>query len=79
MGDRFKKKGRSKSEGESPFQGQHLKPHCCVGERLRETGKKKKSKRQRNKGGNSAGDPPLSIPNREVKPGHADGTAQVGE
>ena len=25
------------------------------------------------------GVPPLPIPNREVKPDHADGTAQVGE
>ena len=31
-------------------------------------------------GGYSAGVPPLPIPNREVKPGHADGTAhKVGE
>ena len=30
-------------------------------------------------GGYSTGDPPLPIPNREVKPGHANGTAQVGE
>ena len=30
-------------------------------------------------GGYSTGDPPLPIPNREVKPRHADGTAQVGE
>ena len=27
----------------------------------------------------SSGVPPLPIPNREVKPAHADGTAQVGE
>jgi len=27
----------------------------------------------------SVGVPPLPIPNREVKPAHADGTAQVGE
>ena len=27
----------------------------------------------------STGVPPLPIPNREVKPVHADGTAQVGE
>ena len=31
-------------------------------------------------GGHSAGVPPLPIPNREVKPVHADGTAlRVGE
>ena len=30
-------------------------------------------------GGYSTGDPPLPIPNREVKPRHADGTAPVGE
>ena len=30
-------------------------------------------------GGYSTGVPPLPIPNREVKPGHADGTAQAGE
>ena len=31
-------------------------------------------------GGYSAGVPPLPIPNREVKPDHADGTAhKVGE
>ena len=30
-------------------------------------------------GGYSAGVPPLPIPNREVKPGHADGTAQQWE
>ena len=34
----------------------------------------------RHSGGYSAGVPPLPIPNREVKPGHADGTAhKVGE
>ena len=31
------------------------------------------------KGVYNRGDPPLSIPNREVKLRHADGTAQVGE
>ena len=30
-------------------------------------------------GGYSDGVPPLPIPNREVKPVRADGTAQVGE
>ena len=30
-------------------------------------------------GGYSNGVPPLPIPNREVKPVYADGTAQVGE
>ena len=30
---------------------------------------------QRHSGGYSAGVPPLPIPNREVKPGRADGTA----
>jgi hypothetical protein len=30
---------------------------------------------QRSNGGYSKGDPPLTIPNREVKPLHADGTA----
>ena len=30
-------------------------------------------------GGNDAGVPPLPIPNRAVKPGSADGTAQAGE
>ena len=30
-------------------------------------------------GGYNTGAPPLPIPNREVKPGRADGTAQVGE
>ena len=33
MGDRFKKKGRSKSEGESPFQGQHLKKYGLSSQR----------------------------------------------
>ena len=41
---------------------------------------KKQSKfRTSHKGGDSAGDPPLPIPNREVKPRYADGTAKVGE
>ena len=31
------------------------------------------------KGSHSPGVPPLPIPNREAKPGHADGTAQAGE
>ena len=35
--------------------------------------------RTSHKGGDSAGDPPLPIPNREVKPRYADGTAKVGE
>lgn len=30
---------------------------------------------RRSNGGYSKGDPPLTIPNREVKPLHADGTA----
>ena len=33
----------------------------------------------RHSGGYSVGVPPLPIPNREVKPDRADGTAQVGE
>ena len=42
--------------------------------------RKKQSKfRTSHKGGDSAGDPPLPIPNREVKPRYADGTAKVGE
>ena len=42
--------------------------------------RKKHSKfRTSHKGGDSAGDPPLPIPNREVKPRYADGTAKVGE
>ena len=41
--------------------------------------RKKQSKfRTSHKGGDSAGDPPLPIPNREVKPRYADGTAKVG-
>ena len=43
-------------------------------------GRRKQSKfRTSHKGGDSAGDPPLPIPNREVKPRYADGTAKVGE
>ncbi len=34
---------------------------------------------QRFNGGYSEGEPPLTIPNREVKPLSADGTATVGE
>ena len=42
--------------------------------------RKKQSKfRTSHKGDDSAGDPPLPIPNREVKPRYADGTAKVGE
>ena len=33
----------------------------------------------RHQGGYKDGDPPLPIPNREVKPAVADGTAQAGE
>ena len=33
------------------------------------------STKENNNGGNSDGDPPLPIPNREVKPVSADGTA----
>ena len=33
----------------------------------------------KNKGDDSVRVPPLPIPNREVKPHHADGTAKVGE
>ena len=36
-------------------------------------------KKEKNQGGDSAWDPPLPIPNREVKPRRADGTAKVGE
>ena len=34
---------------------------------------------ERHSGGDSVRVPPLPIPNREVKPHHADGTAKVGE
>ena len=34
---------------------------------------------KRRQGGHSVRVPPLPIPNREVKPHHADGTAKVGE
>lgn len=34
-----------------------------------------KKRKERHLGGYSVGDPPLSIPNREVKPNGADGTA----
>ena len=34
---------------------------------------------KKHSGGYNTGAPPLPIPNREVKPGRADGTAQVGE
>ncbi len=34
---------------------------------------------KRKKGDYSGGAPPLPIPNREVKPASADGTAKVGE
>ena len=34
---------------------------------------------QRHLGGYSVGDPPLTIPNREVKPNSADGTCTQGE
>ena len=36
-------------------------------------------KGKKNKGDDSVRVPPLPIPNREVKPHHADGTAKVGE
>ncbi len=46
-------------------------------------GRRKKAGRngkdKKNQGGDSAWDPPLPIPNREVKPRRADGTAKVGE
>ena len=48
---------------------------ACV---LETHGRRAAAERQK-QGGNSAGDPPLPIPNREVKPRHADGTAKVGE
>ena len=41
--------------------------------------KKKVLKGRRANGGYSTGVPPLPIPNREVKPRSADGTAFVGE
>ena len=37
------------------------------------------SVRDRDSGGDSTGVPPLPIPNREVKPRRADGTAKAGE
>ena len=36
-------------------------------------------KEDKKSGGHSVRVPPLPIPNREVKPHHADGTAKVGE
>ena len=36
---------------------------------------RKRVRKKENNGGNSDGDPPLPIPNREVKPVSADGTA----
>ena len=43
--------------------------------------KRRKKQRQKikGKGGNSAGVPPLPIPNRAVKPRRADGTGKPGE
>ena len=43
------------------------------------TGVKRTPARERNSGDDSARAPPLPIPNREVKPCHADGTAKAGE
>ena len=37
--------------------------------------RKERKRKERHLGGYSVGDPPLSIPNREVKPNGADGTA----
>lgn len=37
------------------------------------------TRKKKDKGGDSAWDPPLPIPNREVKPRRADGTAKAGE
>ena len=37
------------------------------------------TRKKKEKGGDSAWDPPLPIPNREVKPRRADGTAKAGE
>ena len=39
---------------------------------------KMKEEKRRDKGGYSGGEPPLTIPNREVKPSSADGTALHG-
>ena len=47
-----------------------------VVQRQKSKGKKEiKKRKERHLGGYSVGDPPLSIPNREVKPNGADGTA----
>ena len=40
---------------------------------------KARGQEKENQGGDSAWDPPLPIPNREVKPRRADGTAEAGE
>ena len=47
-----------------------------VVQRQKSKGKQEiKKRKERHLGGYSVGDPPLSIPNREVKPNGADGTA----
>ena len=70
MGETIKKSSRRLPAG-SPF----LTYHWCL--RLRR--ERKRGDRKRYSGDDSIRAPPLPIPNREVKPYHADGTAKAGE
>ena len=72
--ERLRRKGGPRTSAEADAKADAKAKTKAEGRR------KKQSKfRTSHKGGDSAGDPPLPIPNREVKPRYADGTAKVGE
>lgn len=52
-----------------------LTERSCPAAKIERKEKEIKKRKERHLGGYSVGDPPLSIPNREVKPNGADGTA----
>ena len=57
----------------------HRIPHASYVRAKARVEKRKKKGKIKGKGGNSAGVPPLPIPNRAVKPRRADGTGKPGE
>ena len=78
--ERPRRKGGPRTSAEAEAEAETEAKAKAETEAKAEGRRKKQSKfRTSHKGGDSAGDPPLPIPNREVKPRYADGTAKVGE
>ena len=78
--EKYNALARSGNSGQAPAREARHEACAPCTDTLRDTPRRRRPadrKRHNNQGGDSAGDPPLPIPNREVKPRRADGTAKV--